>query len=75
MLFRSVTAPVSVELMARVGFGIEFTNRLHGEPIRYDLRSLHAARFGGADGYFEPAERVLERIAAFVATERARMRA
>lgn len=74
-LVNFVTQPVSVERIAAEGFGVDFTNELAAEPICYDLRSQHAERFGGAGGYFEPAERVLERIARFVTAERARLSA
>lgn len=66
------TEPVSVADVARVGFGFEFDNRVAANPARYDVRTRHAALFGGDDGYIEKASQVLGGIAAFVARERAK---
>ena len=38
-------------------------------PALYDVRTIHAGIFGGADGYIESARSMLERIGAFVAHE------
>lgn len=64
------TEPVSVADVARVGFGREFTNVLAQHPVRYDVRTRHAALFGGEGAYVETAADELARIAAFVANER-----
>jgi len=68
------TEPVMVADVARTAFGIEFDNRVVPTPARYDMRTRHAALFGGERGgaYIEDSARVLDGIAAFVARERAK---
>jgi nucleoside-diphosphate-sugar epimerase len=66
------TEPVSVADVARAAFGIEFDNTVAPTPARYDMRTRHAALFGGEGAYVEDSARVLGGIAAFVARERAR---
>jgi nucleoside-diphosphate-sugar epimerase len=63
--------PVSVREIARFAFGREFTNVTPNAPARYDFRSKHAARFGGAGGWFQDAATALDGIRRFVAAERA----
>jgi dTDP-4-dehydrorhamnose reductase len=67
------TEPVTVAEVARAAFGIEFDNRVAPTPARYDLRTRHAALFGGEGAYIEDSARVLDGIAAFVARERDRV--
>jgi len=67
------TEPVEVADVAREGFGIEFDNEVVPAPARYDMRTRHAALFGGDGPYIEDSARVLAGIAAFVARERARV--
>jgi nucleoside-diphosphate-sugar epimerase len=69
-LVHLATEPVSVAAVARVAFGIEFDNRVAPAPARYDMRTRHAALFGGEGPYIEDSGRVLHGIAAFVARER-----
>jgi hypothetical protein len=66
------TEPVSVREVGKHAFGLDFTNDPGGTPPRYDMRSRHAARFGGAGGYLYNRGQVLAGLAAFVAAERAR---
>jgi nucleoside-diphosphate-sugar epimerase len=66
------TEPVSVAAVVRAGFGVEFDNRVAANPARYDMRTRHAALFGAEGPYIENSARVLERIAAYVARERAK---
>jgi hypothetical protein len=66
------TEPVSVADVARAAFGIEFDNTVAPTPARYDMRTRHAALFGGEGAYVEDSACVLGGIAAFVARERAR---
>ena len=66
------TEPVAVADVARAGFGIEFDNEVAPVPARYDMRTRHAALFGGDGPYIEDSARVLAGISAFVARERVR---
>ena len=70
-LVHLATEPVSVADVVRAAFGIEFDNRVAASPARYDMRTRHAALFGGDGPYIESSERVLDGIAAYVAHERA----
>jgi nucleoside-diphosphate-sugar epimerase len=71
LLVHLPTEPVSVADIARVAFGIEFDNRVVAEPARYDVRTRHAALFGGTGPYIASTTQTLDGIAAFVARERA----
>jgi nucleoside-diphosphate-sugar epimerase len=42
--------PLGVADVAREAFGRDFDNQLASQPARYDLRSRHAALFGGQGG-------------------------
>src|SRR5262249_20480845 len=64
------TEPVSVADVVRAGFGVEFDNRVVATPARYDMRTRHAALFGGEGAYIETSTQVLDGIAAYVARER-----
>jgi nucleoside-diphosphate-sugar epimerase len=66
------TEPVSVADLVRAAFGIDFDNRVVANPARYDMRTRHAALFGGTGSYIENATRVLEGVTAYVARERSR---
>ena len=65
------TEPVTMAEVARAAFGWEFSNDPGTRPVRYDVRTRHAAVFGGAGGYIEGRDRVLAGLAGFVAAERA----
>jgi nucleoside-diphosphate-sugar epimerase len=72
-LLNIATEPVSTAEIARRAFGLDFTNEVPGvTPGRYDFRSRHAGLFGGSDGYLYFAEQVIEELADFVVTERAK---
>jgi hypothetical protein len=60
------TEPVSVENVAHEAFGMSFTNHLPGTPARYDIRTKHAALFGGVGHYLENKTAELEGIRLFV---------
>lgn len=68
------TEPVSVRDVAREVFETEFTNDPGTPPARYDMRTKHAALFGGRSGYLETCEQVFAGLKAFVAAERERLR-
>jgi hypothetical protein len=62
----------SVADIARVAFGRELAPRRDLVPVRYDLRTVHAQRFGSSTSYLMPAADVLTAMHEFVAGERAR---
>lgn len=49
----------------------QFTNELPGAPARYDMRSRHAALFGGANGWCYEKETVLQDLRRFMDAARA----
>lgn len=64
------TEPVTVRDLARAAFGRDFANDPGTRPACFDVRTKHAALFGGRDGYLETREQVLAGLARFVAAER-----
>jgi len=68
------TEPVTMRDVARRAFDMDFATEPGGLPPRYDMRTKHAAIFGGRNGYIETKSEVLAGIAAFVAAERSLMR-
>lgn len=50
-LLNITTAPVSVAEVYKVLTNKDFKNELAKEPFNYDVRSIHAEKLGGADGY------------------------
>jgi hypothetical protein len=69
-LVNFATQPVSVRDVAREAFGIDFTNDPGTPAARYDMRSKHAALFGGRDGYLYSRLQVLGELRQFVEIER-----
>jgi nucleoside-diphosphate-sugar epimerase len=63
------TEPVSVAEVARHAFGKEFTNHVVEKPARYDIRTKHAALFGGVGDYLENKAAELEGIRLFADRE------
>lgn len=68
-LVNFATEPVSVSEVAREAFGIEFNNRPHNHPIRYDFRSQHASLLGGAGNYLYNKQQVFSAIKDFVQSQ------
>lgn len=64
-------APVTVREVYKAAFGRDHNPPSPGAPAHYDMRSKHAALFGGADGWFYDHAEALRRIVAFVAAEKA----
>ncbi|MBN9518148.1 NAD(P)-dependent oxidoreductase [bacterium] len=64
------TEPVTVRDVARAAFGRDFTNDPGTRPACFDVRTKHAALFGGRDGYIETRAQVLAGLSRFVASER-----
>ncbi len=65
------TEPVILRDVARAAFGRDFGNDPGTRPASYDVRTRHAALFGGRGNYVETREEVLAGLARFVAAERA----
>jgi nucleoside-diphosphate-sugar epimerase len=71
-LLNVASEPVSTADLAKYAFGLDFDNRPEGiVPGRYDMRSLHFERWGGAAGYLYTKQQVLDDLRDFVARERA----
>ena len=66
------TGPVSIEEVAREGFGIVFKNRPGPSTAAYNVRTRHASLFGRDDGYVESKAAILDAIRRFVQLERTR---
>jgi nucleoside-diphosphate-sugar epimerase len=70
-LVHFATEPVSVAEIAAQAFGRRFDNRPAGEPVRYDMRTIHARLWGRDGPYLEDRSGVLSGIRAFVSAEEA----
>lgn len=73
-LVNFATEPVSVREVAREAFGLDFANDPGVKPARYDMKSRHAAVFGGRGGYLYSREQVLGELKAFVAAEKDKLK-
>jgi dTDP-4-dehydrorhamnose reductase len=69
-LVHLATQPVSMAEVARSAFGMEWSNHLPATPSAYDLRTRHAALYGGAEGYICGKQCVLAELAEFVREQR-----
>ena len=69
-LVNFATEPVGIRAIAEHAFGIEFTNDNGSPPARYDMRSVHAAIFGGHDGYLYDRKQILDQLRDYVQVER-----
>jgi nucleoside-diphosphate-sugar epimerase len=69
-LVNFATEPVSIRDVAREAFGRDFDNDPGQPAARYDMRSKHAALFGGRDGYLYNRGQVLSELREFVDRER-----
>jgi hypothetical protein len=61
--------PTSVADIAREGFGISFEGTGSGPAPRYDIRSRHAAVFGGTNGYQYSRREVIGAVRAYAQSE------
>jgi dTDP-4-dehydrorhamnose reductase len=68
-LLHLTAEPISVSDVSREAFGREFGNELASSPARYDLRSRHAAIFGGAGPYQYSRKESLLAIRAYAQSE------
>jgi nucleoside-diphosphate-sugar epimerase len=70
-LVNFATEPTSVGAMARQAFGIDFTNRPHDRPIRYDMKTKYSDVFASNKaGYLYDTQQVLSALTAFVQKQR-----
>lgn len=60
------TEPVDTASVARICLGRDVVNEVADQPIRYDMRSDYAERFGGRDGYIYSQAQVLEDLSKYV---------
>lgn len=65
-LIHLATEPVAMSEVASRVFRKEWVNPLPGIPPSYDVRTKHAALFGGSGGYISDKMRVLAELAEFV---------
>ena len=66
-LVNFATEPTPVREVARDAFGLEFTNRPHDRPIRYDMKTRYGDRFGrGASSYLYERSCILKDLTNFV---------
>lgn len=61
--------PVSVEEVARLGFARRFDNAVSPAPARYDMRTRHAALFGGTGPYQYSARETLQAVRHYAQSE------
>lgn len=72
-LVNLTSEPVPTANLAERAFELDFTNRPAGmTPGRYDMRTQHAAIFGGTGDYTRNRDQTLAELSDFVRTERAR---
>ena len=69
-LINVTSEPLSVRDVAREVFELDFANQLDAPPALFDVRSKHAALFGGRNGYLYDRATVLDELRAFVDRER-----
>lgn len=74
-LVNLATEAVTMREVARAAFGLTLPASTGGSPPSYDVRTKHAALFGGRGVYLESKAEVLAGLASFVASERVPMRA
>ena len=65
-LLHCAVEPLRADEIYRAVTGKDFVNEKDAVPPRYDFRTIHAGRFGGAGGYMFNREQVLADILAFV---------
>lgn len=68
-LVHLTAAPVTVAAISQEGFGKPFTQTLPGTPGKYDMRSRHAALFGGSGHYQYGARETMLAVRAYVQTD------
>lgn len=59
--------PITSEEIARECFGVEFNNKIQGkQPIYYDMKSIHADKWNGKQGYLYSKDQTLSQITKFI---------
>ena len=72
-LLNIVTEPVSVAEVHKVLTGTDFTNVLSKPPYNYDIKSIHADKLGGENGYLVKKADELSDLKAYVDEEKKRI--
>lgn len=62
-------SPISVASVAKQGFSIEFQQNLRGEPIKYDMQTLHAKLFNTKGNYQYSSRETIHAIRAYAQYE------
>lgn len=68
-LLHLTAQPVSVAEVASLGFNQHFEQAVGPAAARYDMRSIHADRFGGRDGYQYSKRESIQAIRAYAQSE------
>lgn len=68
-LVHLAAAPLTVADIAREGFNRDFTQTLDAVPAAYDMRSRHAALFGGSGSYQYSARETMLAVRAYAQSE------
>jgi dTDP-4-dehydrorhamnose reductase len=68
-LLHLTAEPVSVAAVAKDGFGMAFENVLAAAPAGYDMRTRHAALFGGVGSYQYSGRETIQAIRAYAQSE------
>lgn len=65
-LLNAVTEPISASELFKYITGGSFKNEFAAVPVRYDVKSLYADKFGGQNGYIYTKADILDDIKSFV---------
>lgn len=68
-LLHLTAEPVSVSNVSAQGFGKPFDQALANAPATYDMRTVHAKRFGGAGHYQYSARETIQAVRAYAQSE------
>lgn len=68
-LLHLTAEPIAVSDISLAGFGKPFANSLANPPATYDLRTRHAALFGGAGHYQYSARETVQAVRAYAQSE------
>jgi len=68
-LLHLTAEPITVETLARAGFGITFNNELNAPPVRYDFQSKLTRCFGSDSPYHYTLSETIQAVRAYAQTE------